>query len=38
MNILANVLANLSTNFAEKSANYCVGYIFEEAICPEELL
>lgn len=38
MNILANVLADVTTNVAETSNSECAGFIFEEPVCPEEIL
>lgn len=38
MDILANVLSDVATNVAETSNSACPGLIFEEPVCPEEIL
>lgn len=38
MNIIANLLSNTATNVAENGSSACIGFVWEEAVCPEEIL
>lgn len=38
MNILANLLSETTTKVAETSNSECFGFVFEEPVCPEEIL
>ena len=38
MNILANILSSTDTNLANKSTSACAGVVWEEPVCPEEIL
>lgn len=38
MNILANILLDASMNVATAGSSECIGAIFEEPTCPEEIL
>lgn len=35
---IANILANTSVCLAESSNTSCAGWVFEEPVCPEEIL
>ncbi len=38
MNILANILSSTATNLANTSTSACAGFVWEEPVCPEEIL
>lgn len=38
MNIFANLLSETAASVAENGSSACIGFIFEEPSCPEEIL
>ncbi|MCI8394432.1 MAG: cyclic lactone autoinducer peptide [Bacilli bacterium] len=38
MNIFANLLSNVTSFLANTGSSACIGLVFEEPACPEEIL
>ena len=38
MNLIANVLSNAATKVAKEGSMKCIGFFFDEPVCPEEML